>query len=164
LFFEEVFGRLNKAKVDYVVVGGVALVLHGVVRLTADLDLMIHLQRKNLEKFLDVMKDLGFKPRIPVASETILDRAERERLHKEKHMEVFSFYHPKKAISLIDVFIHEPLSYEKVKAGVKKMKVGRYSIPVVSVQDLIKLKQISDRPQDHADIQALKRIIKDEKS
>lgn len=164
MFFEEVFGRLNKAKVDYVVVGGVALVLHGVVRLTADLDLMIHLQRKNLEKFLGVLNDLGFKPRIPISGEAILEPSMREKLHKEKHMEVFSFYHPKQAISLIDVFIHEPLRYQKVKSGVKKMKVGRYSIPVVSVQDLIKLKQISDRPQDHADIQALKRITKDEKS
>jgi len=45
MFYEELFEKLNMSGVDYVVVGGVALVLHGVVRLTADLDLMVHLRR-----------------------------------------------------------------------------------------------------------------------
>jgi hypothetical protein len=66
MFYEEMFKQLNRRHIDYTVVGGVALVMHGVVRLTADLDLMLHLDEKNLNKFIDLMSDLGYKPRIPV--------------------------------------------------------------------------------------------------
>ncbi|MBW1973727.1 MAG: hypothetical protein JRI44_12950, partial [Deltaproteobacteria bacterium] len=48
LFSEEIFEKLNKEGVKYVIVGGVALVLHGVVRLTADLDLMLEMSEENL--------------------------------------------------------------------------------------------------------------------
>jgi len=41
VFCEEVFRKLGDKKVKYAVAGGVALVLHGVVRLTADLDLIV---------------------------------------------------------------------------------------------------------------------------
>jgi hypothetical protein len=46
LIYEEIFRALNAKKVKYVVVGGVGLVLHGVVRLTADLDLIVRLETK----------------------------------------------------------------------------------------------------------------------
>lgn len=39
MYYEQIFKTLTDAGVDYLVVGGVALVLHGVVRLTIDLDL-----------------------------------------------------------------------------------------------------------------------------
>jgi hypothetical protein len=38
MLYEDIFRTLAEKKIDYVVVGGVALVLHGVVRLTGDLD------------------------------------------------------------------------------------------------------------------------------
>jgi len=42
--FEPIFEALNSAQVRYIVVGGVATVLHGFARLTADLDLIVDLQ------------------------------------------------------------------------------------------------------------------------
>jgi hypothetical protein len=41
--FEPVFLALNNAEVRYVVVGGLATVLHGYARLTADIDLVVDL-------------------------------------------------------------------------------------------------------------------------
>ena len=52
MFYEDVFRALNKGKVRYAVAGGVAVVLHGYIRFTADLDLIIHLEEKNIDKFL----------------------------------------------------------------------------------------------------------------
>jgi len=46
MIYEEILRALNARKVNYVVVGGVALVLHGVVRMTADLDLIVRLETK----------------------------------------------------------------------------------------------------------------------
>ncbi|MEK6527980.1 MAG: DUF6036 family nucleotidyltransferase [Nitrospirota bacterium] len=163
MFYEEIFRQLNKRHIDYVVVGGVALVLHGVVRLTADLDLMLHLGEKNLTKFVDFMNKTGYKPKLPVKSENLIDSGKRKSWFEEKNMKVFSFYHPKQAINLIDVFIHEPVSYEEVKRHSIKIKIGSLLIPVVSIDNLIKLKKISGRPQDLEDIKALNRLKKYEK-
>lgn len=160
MFYEEIFRELNKRRVDYVVVGGVAVVLHGVVRLTADLDLMLHLDEKNLARFVELMNDLGYRPKVPVKAESLIDPENRRLWFEEKNMRVFSFYHPKKGIMLIDIFINEPVSYDKIKKDAVKMKMGNLLIPTVSVEDLIKLKEISGRPQDMADIEALRRLVK----
>lgn len=160
MFYEEIFRELNKKKIDYVVVGGVAVVLHGVVRLTADLDLMLHLDEKNLSKFVEVMNELGYRPKVPVKAESLIDPENRRLWFEEKNMRVFSFYHPKKGIMLIDIFINEPVPYNKIKEASVKMKMGNLLIPTVSVEDLIKLKGISGRPQDIADIAALRRLGK----
>lgn len=163
MFYEEIFKRLNRKHVDYVVVGGVAFVLHGVIRLTADLDLMINLNEKNITKFVDVLHELGYKPRIPVIAEELIDPDKRSYWFKEKNMKVFSFYHPKASISLIDVFIFEPVPYKRIKADSVKFKIGNISIPVASIDYLIKMKEISGRAQDLADIKALRKIKRDEK-
>ena len=160
MFYEEFFKSLNKKHIDYVVVGGVAFVLHGVVRLTADLDLMVSLDRDNIAKFVDVMDEFGYKPRIPVKAAELLDSQKRDYWLKEKNMKVFSFYHPHQAISLIDIFIYEPVDYKEMKDHSVKMKIGNLFIPVASIDDLIKMKEISARKQDKEDIKALKKIKK----
>lgn len=92
MIYEEIFRRLNEEKVDYIVVGGIALVLHGVVRLTADLDLIVKLQSDNLAKFISVMKEMNFKPKVPVKAEDFIDPVNRQTWIEEKGMRVFSFY------------------------------------------------------------------------
>lgn len=163
MFYEDIFKQLNKRRIDYVVVGGVALVLHGVVRLTADLDLMLHLDEKNLNNFVALMNETGYKPKLPVKAESLIDSEKRKSWFEERNMKVFSFYHPRQAISLIDVFIHEPLSYKVIKRHSVKMKIGNLLIPVISVDDLVKLKNISGRPQDMEDIKALRRLKRNRK-
>ncbi len=160
MYYEKIFGRLNSEGVDYVVVGGIALVLHGVVRLTADLDLMVHLTEGNLRKFVNIMNELGYMPRVPVKAEEFISAENRRRWANDKNMKVFSFFHPESPVNLIDVFVNEPISYDLVKSDLVEIKSGNIPIPVVSVKNLIRLKQISGRPQDIADIKALEEIEK----
>ncbi len=54
--FEEVCGALNRARVRYVVVGGVAVVLHGYPRLTADLDLVVDLAPEQAAAAIDALR------------------------------------------------------------------------------------------------------------
>jgi predicted nucleotidyltransferase len=164
VFYEELFKQLNKKHIDYVIVGGVALVMHGIVRFTADLDLMLHLEEKNLRRFINIMNELGYKPRVPVRAEGLLDAGQRKQWAEEKNMLVFSFHHPREAISLVDIFIREPMPFEEIKAHAVTMKLGNLAVPVISVDDMIKMKGRSDRPQDAEDIKALKRLQTDEKN
>ena len=160
MLYEEIFDALNSNGVDYVVVGGVALVLHGAVRLTADIDLMVHLEEGNLTKFVKVMKELGYRPKVPVKAEDFISAENRARWINEKNMKVFSFFHLEKAVNLVDVFVEEPLDYTAIRSKAVEIMSGNVSIPIVSIDDLIKLKQISGRPQDIADITALEEIRK----
>ncbi len=163
MVYEEIIQALNKGRVDYLVAGGVAVVLHGVIRMTADLDLVLALDTDNLKKFLSTIKTLGYRPRVPVSEKDILDPEKRRQWIEEKNMLALSFYNPKNPLLLVDVLIDQesqPMDFEKMKQGSVKYKIGRLSVPVVSVDDIIKLKKAAGRDQDKADIKALMEIRK----
>jgi hypothetical protein len=158
MYYEDVFKKLDEKGVRYLVVGGVALVLHGVIRLTADLDLMVWLDEGNLAKFIVAMKEIGYKPKVPVKAEEFIDPAKRQLWKEEKGMQVFSFYHPAKPMNLIDVFVDEPIDFLTSERRKVTMKAKQIKIPVISKGDLIKLKRLAGRPQDLADIDALNEL------
>jgi hypothetical protein len=158
MFFELLFRKLQEKNVDYMVVGGVALVLQGAIRMTADLDLMVALDEQNLTLFVDVMNEMGFKPKAPVPAEAFISAANRESWMQDKGMKVFSFYHPGEMVSLVDVFVSEPIPYSEMSKRRDIKMIDDFSIPVASIRDLIKLKQIAGRPQDIEDIKALEAL------
>ncbi len=158
MFYEEVFRKLSDREVKYAVAGGVALVLHGVVRLTADLDLIVELSTENLKNFVTVMNDLGYKPKPPVSAEDFINPLNRKTWKEEKGMEVFSFFHPEMPMNLIDVFVNEPIGFNEIESEIVIFKAKDIEIPVISKKHLKSLKRKANRPQDIADIEALEEI------
>ena len=77
MLYETVFRELHRARVRYLIVGAVAVNLHGVPRMTADLHLMLDLQEANLRTFVDAVSALGYRPRIPVSPVALLDPTKR---------------------------------------------------------------------------------------
>ena len=160
MVYEEIVRELNRQGVDYVVAGGVAMVMHGVVRLTADFDIIASLDNSNLKRLLIVMKKLGFRPKAPVKPEDLLDPACRQDWMENKNLSAFSFNNPSRPIMLVDILLRVPIEYAKLKAGAERLKFGRLTAPVVSIKDLIKLKEASGREQDLEDSRALKGLTK----
>ncbi len=159
MFFESLFRALYEKRIDYCVVGGVALVLQGAVRMTADLDLMVALDEPNLTRFIEVIKGLGYRPKVPVEPENFISAENRESWIRDKGMQVFSFYHPGEMVSLVDVFVHEPVPYCEMRERIELKPIDDFMIPVASKTDLIRLKKISGRPQDLEDIKALEALL-----
>lgn len=62
----EILTGLARERVRFLVVGGVAVVLQGHPRFTADLDLVLDLDPDNAVKALGVLAASGFRPRPPV--------------------------------------------------------------------------------------------------
>ncbi|HEX2251636.1 MAG TPA: hypothetical protein VHQ65_00040 [Thermoanaerobaculia bacterium] len=60
---EQVLKALGRAEVRYLVVGGVAVVLHGYLRATADLDLLLALDEVNVRRAVSALEALGYRPR-----------------------------------------------------------------------------------------------------
>lgn len=158
MYYEAVFRELEVAGVRYLVAGGIAVVLHGVVRLTADLDIIVDFDDQNLERFIGVLGKLGYKPKVPVKAIEFADPAKREEWISKKGMKVFSFYHPAKGLELIDVFVKEIIPFSEMYPKRKVVTASGIDIPVVSILHLKKLKRIAGRVQDIADIKSLENL------
>jgi hypothetical protein len=76
-WFIEIFEALIKEDVKFVIAGGIAVNLLGVPRFTADLDLIIALNKNNALKFIKCITNLGFRPKAPVNAETFASAANR---------------------------------------------------------------------------------------
>ncbi|ULA62019.1 MAG: hypothetical protein LZF60_380231 [Nitrospira sp.] len=69
--FESIFQVLNTAGVRYVVVGGLATVLHGYARLTADVDLAVDLAPEEATKMIRTLVANGFRSQVPVPRRSV---------------------------------------------------------------------------------------------
>ncbi len=157
------FKALNEADVQYVVVGGIATILHGYVRATSDVDLVVDLQVREASKVITVLTDGGFKPKIPVAAMEFADQKKREQWIDEKGMQVFSMYHPDNLGMTVDLFVHQPIPYQDLFQRSVVMDLDGTGVRVCSIDDLIAMKQQAGRHKDLADIEQLTRIKEYEK-
>jgi hypothetical protein len=107
--FEPVFSVLNAAGVRYVVVGGLAVVLHGHPRLTADVDIVLDLEPTSSKKAMEALKGLGLKSRAPVDPAAFADPRQRAAWIKDKGMEVFNLYSPDNPLLSLDLFVRDQI-------------------------------------------------------
>lgn len=159
ILYEEVFRALNKAKINYAACGGLAVIIYGYDRFTGDLDLIVGLDKENLSKLYDTLIKLNYKLRVPIKKEQFIDKDKLEKLAEEKNMKVVSFYNLKDPFKIIDVGVNLPKNQEILKRK-KDVKIGGLSIPIVSFDDLIKMKKELGRRRDLDDVENLKKAQK----
>ena len=82
---EAIVKALNRAKVRYLIVGGLAVNAHGFVRLTRDVDIVLHLKKSNVVRGLDALHQTGFRMAIPEKAGAFADAKTRERWRREKN-------------------------------------------------------------------------------
>src|SRR5215213_2047071 len=58
--FLDFISLCNKHKVEYLVIGGYAVAIHGYPRYTKDIDISIRISERNAEAMMEVMKEFGF--------------------------------------------------------------------------------------------------------
>jgi predicted nucleotidyltransferase len=155
---EGVLEALNRAQVRYLVVGGVAVVLHGYLRTTADLDLIVQLERENVLRAVRALGDIQYRPRAPVSAEAFAEREMREQWIREKGLAVFSLWSPAHPTLEIDLFVTEPFEFEAVYARALRVPLKRTEVTVIGLEDLIALKRQVGRPRDEEDIAALESL------
>jgi hypothetical protein len=158
---ERIFAALQASGARYLVVGGVALVLHGHARFTADLDLVISLDRANLRLGLAALEGLGYRPRAPIRLEEFLDPTVRRTWVEEKGMTVLSLWSPSLPATEVDVFASEPFEFEAAYARATRADLGTVTVTVAGLADLIDLKRRAGRPQDLEDVRALEAIARE---
>lgn len=156
---------LSKHKVDYIIAGGVAVVLQGVERLTMDLDTAVALDEQNIKKFLAAMKELDLEPRLPVLADSLLDPEKIRVMCEEKNALVFTFIDPRISIRQVDFFLSKELSYESLKNDFEEMDLDGKKVKVLTKEKLVELKLRVNpmRDKDMFDIKELQKRILSER-
>ncbi len=157
--YTEILQTLAEAGVDFIIAGGVACVLHGVERVTMDVDLSILMTPANLRKFIHVMNELGLKPRVPIAPKSLMDPETIRMMIEEKGALVFSFLDPDRPIHHVDIFLRQDHSYESFLPDSEWMELRGFGVRVLSKPRLLEIKRaiVPPRAKDALDIEFLSR-------
>jgi hypothetical protein len=154
----ELLAMLSGANVDYVLVGGLAVTLHGYQRLTMDVDVVLAMTDENLAKFVDCAKNANLRPVLPITIDSLRDAAQIDKWHFEKGMLAFALRGPDMMATVIDVLVRPVVPFEDLKRNAITKRIGPLSIDVASIDDLIRMKTGTGRSKDALDIEELRKI------
>ncbi|HLG20842.1 MAG TPA: hypothetical protein VI895_13640 [Bdellovibrionota bacterium] len=130
---------LNRYEVDYLVAGAVAANLHGTLRSTKDIDLLVPKNLENMKRLLDALSELPYGIAKDIDAEEIV--------HKP-----FTIVGDDPRVDILTVA--GKTTYERARRRKKIRKVSGIPIPYLGLSDLIDSKK-TGRPQDEADLQVL---------
>lgn len=162
--FEPIFAALNEAQVRYVVVGGLATVLHGHARLTVDLDLVVDLASAEAERAIAALTAIGFVPRLPVDAREFANAETRARWQREEYMQVFPLIDPRDPLRQVDLFVEAPIEFESLWTRAEMVPLGATTARIACIDDLIAMKRLAGRAKDLADVEALEAIRNETRS
>jgi hypothetical protein len=154
VFLLKIATALHEKKLPYAIVGGFAMVLHGAVRGTVDLDLVIQLKRSDFLLIEEIFLSIGLKSRLPVSADSVFQF--RQEYISNRNLIAWSFYNESRPYELVDIIL--TTDFRNIRT-VKKSFAGQ-KLTVISIPDLIKMKTEAARPQDLADVEALNLLLK----
>jgi len=152
MFLFDLARSLEEEGIEYALVGGYAVSLHGAPRGTVDIDLVIKWSLKNLKKIEKGLGKLGLVSRLPIDAESLF-HFKKEYIEK-RNLVAWNFYDPKNPSRQVDIIV----TYDLKGSKVKSFKTRGGNIKVLSRQDLIEMKRKSGRKQDMEDVKSLENL------
>jgi predicted nucleotidyltransferase len=156
--YKKTFKELEKAKINYLIVGGVAVNLYGYTRFTGDVDILLALNPSNLSKMDKLMHNLDYVERIPVNIKELGNKIKLNEFIKKKGLKAYTYISNSQPQLDIDVIVEQSIDFKDYDKGKTIIKVWNMELPVVSIDDLIKMKKSAKRDKDMLDIEALLKL------
>lgn len=128
------------------------MALHGAVRGTIDIDLVIGLNENSFVEAEAALKAIGMQPRLPVTAREVFQF--RKEYIEKRNLKAWSFINPLAPSEAVDILI----IYSLAEIKVVTKQVGSLSVRIASIGDLIRMKSQSGRRQDLEDIKALEKL------
>jgi len=141
--FASVLAALSRAEVRYLVVGGVACALSGVVRTTEDVDILVDREPENLRRLLRTLEQIGEGFARELSIEDFTDEEGAVRLIEDFPIDMFTRMAGRRYADMLPY---------------RRLHPGDLPIPYVGPEGLILLKSGSHRPVDKLDVEALRRL------
>jgi hypothetical protein len=116
VFIRDLLQALADAAVPYCVVGGVAVNLHGVPRMTYDVDLVVPTTYDALQRVDEVLVGLGLQCRLPIKLVDLADDALREQLREERNLIAVTYTDPRDPLREVDILVSPPIPATRLVA------------------------------------------------
>lgn len=141
---KDLVNLFHKYKVKYALVGGFAVNFYGYVRTTLDIDFLLYPSEENATKILSALQEFGFGAK---------------EISKKFFKEPGNVLHLGVEPNRIDLLTHVVgLSNDEIFSNLQKIEIAKIKINIISIDDLIKIKQSSNRLRDKADAEELEKI------
>ncbi|MCZ6675117.1 MAG: nucleotidyltransferase [Verrucomicrobia bacterium] len=141
--FLDFIKTLNANSVEYMVVGGYAVIFHGYPRTTGDLDVWVKKTDENYDRLVDALSDF----QMPVFDMT------RENFLNNPHLDVYAFGRSPVSIEILNTV--KGLEFEKAYANAVSIEIDGTPVRFLSRSDLLTAKRAVNRPRDINDIDNL---------
>lgn len=152
MFVKKLIKAFDAGKLDYALVGGYAVVAHGAIRGTVDIDIILKNTKKDFILAEKILKKLGLVSKLPVSAAEVFEF--RREYIKNRNLIAWSFVNADNPIEMVDIIITHDLRKMKKKL----IPLGGIKVKILDIQDLIKMKSSTRRKQDKEDVKALKKI------
>lgn len=148
--YGKLLASLVNAKVDFAVVGGLAVTLNGYYRSTYDADIIVEDSRENLSRMLEVLRGWGQGWARELTPDDFPPEEGTVRLCEDFDLDIF--------VRL------RGLSWRDFQPRLRHTDVDGVLVPHLSPQDLLHCKENSVREKDQLDVIAMKKIIQHDRS
>ena len=138
--------------VDFVVIGGIAAVLHGSARNTFDLDICFATDDANLAALGDVLSAL--RARLKGVGEDVAFVPDARTLRQIELLALVT------TLGELDVLTRPPgaPAYQDLRRKADRYDLGGFNVSVASIDDLIAMKHAAGRTKDLLDVEELEAI------
>lgn len=160
--FLTLFEILQKQNIRYLLCGGLAVSIYGIPRTTADIDLLIDFEKENVSKFITALRTISYINSLPFSLETLVDEKLREEYIEQRNLIAYSFFNSGKNTFLIDVLVKQPFDFKDMWERKETREFNNVTINLLSVKDLIFMKENTKRVQDENDVLLLSKLRKHE--
>lgn len=139
--FRDFLLAINKNKVEYIIIGGYAVILHGYSRTTGDIDIWVNKTEENYKKLIAAFSDF----KMPIMGMT------RENFLSNSNIDVFTYGSPPVCIDIMTSV--KGILFKEAFLNSILRKVDGIEVRLVDYKDLISAKKASGRHKDLDDIE-----------
>jgi hypothetical protein len=143
--FEKLLAALVADKIDFAVVGGLAVIFNGYPRLTLDADIIVSNSSDNLNKLIECLKGWGEGWARELKLEDFSGEPGSIRLIEDFALDMFVTMREK--------------TLDDFRPRLRYLETGGVRIPYLGPEDMIFLKEGSWRDKDRLDIAAMREIL-----
>ena len=142
--FQDFLGLLEKHKVEYVIVGGYAVGVHGFPRYTGNIDIFVGLSSENAARLVDVFNEFGFAS---------LSLKAIDFLEPDTVVEVGR--EPMKIQVLTGI---DGVTFDRCRSDRMMVNISGLQVPFIGFESLLANKAASPRSKDRIDLEELTRL------
>lgn len=153
-----IFETLDRHSVDYLTIGAWAVIAHGYVRATADIDFVARPDEANMSRLAGALSELNARLRGVDAEKLDIDPTDPKMLTNGASFTMDTDAGP------LDFLNDVPgaADYDAMRSRARKVRAAGVTVWVVGYEDLIRMKEASGREQDLLDIHQLSALVNDD--